>query len=121
MGTQKHNNSNQIIQMVCGNVMIINSLSEFQTQISSGKPIVVDFTATWCPPCQRIAPKFEQMSIDNPDLVFLKVDVDAQQEVAIQSQIEAMPTFHFYKGGSKVDELVGASEAELRAKIAKLK
>lgn len=41
--------------------------------------MVVDFTATWCSPCQRIAPEFEQLSQDLPDVVFLKVDVDENE------------------------------------------
>ena len=84
---------------------------------SEGKLVAVDFTATWCGPCQRIGPKFVEFADTYKDVIFIKVDVDENAETAEACGIEAMPTFHFYKGGEKVDELVGASEAKLKEKI----
>ncbi|GFH57462.1 hypothetical protein CTEN210_13938 [Chaetoceros tenuissimus] len=85
------------------------------------KLIVIDFTASWCPPCRMIAPIFEEMAEENPDVVFVKVDVDEADDVASACGISAMPTFQFYKGGDKVHEFSGASEQILRAKVAELK
>ena len=82
------------------------------------KLVVVDFTATWCGPCQRIAPEFAKMAEDNPDCVFVKVDVDENEDVAQEQGVSAMPTFMYFKNGKKVDELVGASIDQLKAKVA---
>ncbi|KAL3766184.1 hypothetical protein ACHAWO_013162 [Cyclotella atomus] len=84
---------------------------------SKEKLVVVDFTASWCGPCQMIAPKFEQMSNEFTNVIFVKVDVDAQEKIAGMCGIRAMPTFQFYKNGAKVDELCGANEAGIRSKI----
>jgi thioredoxin 1 len=70
-----------------------------------------------CGPCQMIAPKFEAMSQEFTNVIFVKVDVDAQEKIAGMCGIRAMPTFQFYKGGNKVDELCGANEAGIRSKI----
>ena len=91
--------------------------AEFDAEIASDKLTVVDFTATWCGPCQRIAPKFEEMSNTYSDCQFVKVDVDANAETAQACGISCMPTFHFYKAGQKVDEMSGANEEGLKQKI----
>eukprot|EP01025_Chloroclados_australasicus_P012681 TRINITY_DN1594_c0_g1_i1.p2 TRINITY_DN1594_c0_g1~~TRINITY_DN1594_c0_g1_i1.p2 ORF type:complete len:118 (-),score=22.84 TRINITY_DN1594_c0_g1_i1:283-636(-) len=105
------------------NVKIINSVGEWQAALKEaqeqGKPVIVDFSAVWCGPCNLIAPKYEQFSVDYDDVVFLKVDVDQVGEVASQCGISAMPTFQVFVNGEKVDEVVGAAEEKLKALILK--
>lgn len=61
------------------------------------------------------------MAEENPDVVFVKVDVDEADDVASACGISAMPTFQFYKGGNMVHEFSGASEQILKAKVDELK
>lgn len=68
-----------------------------------------------------IAPTFEKIASENPDIVFVKVDVDEADDVAAMCGIQAMPTFQFYKSGAKVDEFRGANVAQLQALVAKHK
>jgi len=97
--------------------------AEFDATISSagGKLVCVDFTATWCGPCQRIGPEFVKMADAYPDCVFIKVDVDENEETSAACQIKCMPTFQFYKNGSKVEEMSGADPAKLKALVEKHK
>eukprot|EP01116_Phalansterium_solitarium_P009766 TRINITY_DN2406_c0_g2_i1.p1 TRINITY_DN2406_c0_g2~~TRINITY_DN2406_c0_g2_i1.p1 ORF type:complete len:108 (+),score=39.27 TRINITY_DN2406_c0_g2_i1:106-429(+) len=97
------------------NVIHIKNGEEYDAQIKrqDGKLVVVDFFATWCGPCKRISPWIEKKSDELTDVVFLKVDVDEVEEVGQKEGITAMPTFFLYKNGSKVADLVGASEAKL--------
>ena len=85
------------------------------------KLVVVDFTATWCGPCQRIAPVFQKLAEEMPDVVFVKVDVDDNEETAQACGIQAMPTFQFYKSKIKVHEFSGASEDKIKEAIASYK
>ncbi|KAM1617226.1 hypothetical protein TB2_015876 [Malus domestica] len=81
--------------------------------------VVVDFTATWCGPCRFIAPIFAELARKNPEVTFLKVDVDELKTVTEEWGVEAMPTFLFLKEGKVVDKVVGAKKEELQLKVVK--
>ena len=83
--------------------------------------MIVDFTATWCGPCQQIKPLYHQLAIDYPNIIFTAVDVDDNEDTASAAGVSAMPTFQFYKNGIKVGELMGANPDKLKAKIDELK
>ncbi|XP_064596138.1 thioredoxin-like protein 1 [Liolophura sinensis] len=105
--------------MASHRVLVVADEGQFQTELANAgaKLVVVDFFASWCGPCQRIAPSFEQFSRTYPNAVFLKVDVDQTPDVAHSRDVRAMPTFLFYKNMTKVDSLQGADPASLEAKI----
>lgn len=91
----------------------------FQEAIAKPALTVVDFFATWCPPCKAIAPKVVEFSDTYTDVKFLKVDVDELSEVASEWSVTAMPTFLLFKNGEKVGEVVGANARALEAEIKK--
>mmetsp|Transcript_10812 Transcript_10812/g.13590 ORF Transcript_10812/g.13590 Transcript_10812/m.13590 type:complete len:100 (-) Transcript_10812:3739-4038(-) len=95
--------------------MYIKTLAEFEGLKAGDKPLIVDFTASWCPPCKRIAPIYERLAGENPDIVFKKVDVDEASEVAQANGIACMPTFKLFKGGAEVEsaKIEGASEEKI--------
>jgi len=74
-----------------------------------------------CGPCKFIHPIYEKMAADNPDVVFAEVDVDEADDVAAKCGIRAMPTFHFYKDGQKIEEMMGADQKKLADIVAKNK
>ena len=80
---------------------------------SGGKPLVIDFTASWCPPCQRIGPIYVAKVADYPEIVMKKVDVDANQAAAQAAGVQCMPTFKVYKNGAEVEKMEGASDQGL--------
>ena len=61
------------------------------------------------------------MAEENPEAEFVKVDVDAADDVAAECAIRAMPTFHFYRGGAKIEEMMGADQNKLASLVAKHK
>lgn len=89
------------------------------TVINSDKPVLVDFWATWCPPCKMIAPYIEEMAGEyEGSAKICKVDVDNSQQVAQKYGIRSIPTLLFFKGGEVKDQVVGAQPKEqLKARL----
>lgn len=82
-----------------------------ETPATDTKLTVIDFYATWCGPCKEMAPIVEKMKAKYPDVEFKKIDIDQEQEMAMQYQIDAVPTFVF-KTEKGEERLVGScSEA----------
>ncbi|WP_031173633.1 thioredoxin [Streptomyces durhamensis] len=94
----------------------ITSLTQFKEIINGSKPVIIDFWAVWVGPCRAIGPVLEELSNDpgNSGVDFCKVDVDAQEDIAREVGINAMPTFLVFKDGVKVGELVGANPEGLK-------
>ncbi|XP_046556105.1 thioredoxin-like protein 1 [Haliotis rubra] len=103
------------------NYKIVAEDPQFQQELASAgsKLVVADFFATWCGPCQRIAPIFEEFSTKYPNAIFLKIDVDLCQETAQSQGVSAMPTFMFYRNKVRIDTQKGADPKALEEKIKK--
>eukprot|EP00752_Nemacystus_decipiens_P003103 g2874.t1 len=84
---------------------------------AGGKLLVVQFTATWCGPCRRVAPQYEALARRTPDVEFIKVYEHNSRDAIIASGVRSFPTFHFYLGGAKVDECRGARIAQVEQKV----
>lgn len=93
--------------------------ANFDRELKSGKPLVVDFWAEWCGPCRMIAPMIEEFSKEYEGRITVgKCNVDVERELPTKFSIRNIPTLLFFKGGELVERHVGAlGRGDLKAKF----
>lgn len=100
-----------------GEIIRISSRQEWTKYIeatSTEYTVVVKFTASWCRPCEKINPFLQILSRRSVQTCrFIEVDVDEMDEIASESNVRMMPTFHIYRGGKKRAEMSGIDEKKL--------
>ena len=93
-----------------------------QSTIQSDKPMVIDFFATWCGPCEMQAPILDEVEKNHHgEVIFQRIDIDQNRELAEQFRIEGVPTLMFTTPKGEFKMLVGLQDAEtIEANIAEL-
>ncbi|WP_353164499.1 thioredoxin [Empedobacter brevis] len=92
----------------------------FEEIISSDKPVLLDFFATWCGPCQMMGPILQQVKEElGDDVKILKVDVDKYKDLAARYQVQGVPTFAVFKNGELLWKESGARPKEQLVEIVK--
>ncbi len=93
-----------------------------QTTIMSSKPMVIDFFATWCPPCKQLAPILDEIEKKHKgEVIFRRIDVDQEPEMAMEFHVESIPMLMFVTPKGDYQTIVGLQKPEIiEAKIAEL-
>jgi len=94
--------------------MATSNVREFTDQnfrsevLESPQPVLVDFTAEWCPPCKLLAPTIEKLAGDYAGTATIgRIDADANREVLIRYKVDALPTVLVFKAGRVVGQFKG--------------
>ncbi|WP_406048677.1 thioredoxin [Kribbella sp. NBC_00889] len=88
------------------------SRADFEQTILDNEIVLVDFWASWCGPCRMFAPIYEKAAAAHDDIVFGKVDTEAEQALAAAARITSIPTLMAFKDGSRVFSQPGALPAQ---------
>jgi len=94
----------------------------FQAEVlESDVPVLVDFTAAWCPPCRVMKPILAELAEELPGVRFVELDVDDNLETAARYSVMSMPTFLLFRAGEPVLQLIGARpKRRLSAELAEV-
>lgn len=108
-----------------GKVVRVKNKNEYKKWLSKNAPsdkVIVDFFASWCPPCRIISPVYEELSkkYSTEGVTFLTVDVDEVRAAAENAGIKSMPTFQIYYKGEYIDKVVGADKVQLEGLVKKI-
>ncbi len=97
----------------------IKNVKEFNEIIKSDKPILLDFYADWCGPCQALLPTVEKLATKyEDDFVIAKINVDKNPELSRQFKVRSIPALFFIKDGAVQEQIVGGQSAHvLESKI----
>ena len=83
-----------------------------QEVLKADKPVLVDFWAEWCGPCQMMLPVIEELAKEQTEIKVCKVNVDEQMELARQYRVMSIPTFLVFKNGEIIAQILGAQPKE---------
>lgn len=97
----------------------IQNRSEYEALIAQGKPVLLDFYADWCGPCQVLLPTLETLSSEyDQDVIIAKANVDQVGDLAAEFGVRSIPALFFLENGKVVERLVGVQSAPaLRSKL----
>lgn len=92
---------------------------DFETKVLTREaPVIVDFSADWCPPCRAIAPVYDALSdAYEGKLLFATMDTEAHPLTAARLGVQALPTFVLFKGGKVIGRLLGPRPGRLKHEI----
>ena len=101
--------------------MITHNDDNIDQLLDENTRVIILFGATWCGPCKAFKPKFQTISLENPDIVFAYCDVEETRATTSDLNIQSVPTIVGFFDGIEVESIVGANIDKVKALVEKLR
>jgi thioredoxin 1 len=101
--------------------MITRNDTDVQQFLDENSKVIIMFSASWCGPCKTFKPKFQTISLENPDIVFAYCDVEETNELATELEIQSVPTVVGFFDGIEEASVVGPSVDRVKELVEKLR
>lgn len=101
-------------------VVHLNKESYERLTTQSERPVLIDFWATWCGPCQKLTPELDALAAEHPEIIIGKMNVDepANTDIAVSLGVNSIPALFFFRDGKLEKQLVGfMTKDQLAAKL----
>jgi thioredoxin 1 len=101
--------------------MITRNDSDVQQLLDENQRVIIMFSASWCGPCKTFKPKFQNISLENPDVVFAYCDIEETNALATELEIQSVPTVVGFFNGIEEASVVGPSVDRVKELVEKLR
>jgi len=101
--------------------MITRNDSDVQQLLDENQRVIIMFSASWCGPCKTFKPKFQNISLENPDVVFAYCDIEETNALATELEIQSVPTVVGFLNGIEESSVVGPSVDRVKELVEKLR
>ena len=101
--------------------MITKTDEDVEQLLDENNRVIVMFGASWCGPCKTFKPKYQTISLENPDIVFAYCDVDDTRDTATDLSIQSVPTVVSFFEGIEVESVTGPTVDKVKTLVEKLR